>query len=380
MLKHRLSKTVCVITFILFYITGTAQTYYMLVGTYDSPKSEGIYVYEFDSKAGIASAISHIKTSNPSYLAVSPEQKFVYAVNENADSTGKGGQVSSFSFNKKAGTLFFLGSQSSEGNHPCYISVDKSNRWVFAGNYSSGNLSVLPVNKYGKLSKSIQVIQHEGSGADTIRQKTPHVHGIFLKKKSSYVYVTDLGTDKIMIYYQNNKNGKLYPSKLKYVSVSTGGGPRHLDFHPKGKFVYLLNELSGSVSVFRDWGNGNLEEIQTHSSLPLTYKGKAGAADIHVSADGKFLYASNRAGANSIAIFSIEQKTGTITLVGHQYTEGEAPRNFNFDPTGKFLLVANQNSDEIVVFRRDVHTGLLTDTNNRIKVGKPVCIKWINVK
>lgn len=178
--------------------------------------------------------------------------------------------------------------------------------------------------------------------------------------------------------FPGSKSGKLFPSKTKYVSAGAGSGPRHLDFHPNGKYVYLLNELSGSISVFKDFGNADLQEIQSHSSLPVTYKGKAGSADIHISPDGRFLYASNRAGSNSIAIFSINDATGLITLVGHEYSSGETPRNFNFDPTGNFLLVANQNSDEIVVFSINKETGLLSDTKKRIKVGKPVCIKWIN--
>ena len=380
MLKHTFRKDAFIVFFLLLLAKANAQSYYLLVGTYDSPKSEGIYVYKFSSGDGSAEEINHIKTPNPSFLTVSSNEKYVFAVNENADSTGKGGKVSSFIFNKKTGLLTYINSQSSEGNHPCYITKDKSNKWIYAGNYSSGNLSVLPVAKSGKLGKVIQVIQHEGSGPDSTRQKSPHVHGIFPKKNSNYFYVTDLGTDKIMTYHQNNKNGKLFPSKLKYTSVSAGSGPRHLDFYPSGKYVYLLNELSGSISVFKDYGNADLQEIQSHSSLPFTYKGKAGSADIHVSPDGKFLYASNRAGSNSIAIFSIDAKTGMISLVGHEYSGGEAPRNFNFDPTGKFLLVANQNSDEIVVFSVDKKTGLLTDTQNRIKVGKPVCIKWIKTK
>lgn len=378
MLKRTAIKNTLLIVLLFVIASVNAQSYYLLVGTYDSPKSEGIYVYNFNSNDGSAKEISHIKTSNPSFLTVSGNQKYVYAVNENADSSGKGGKVSSFSFNKKDGQLTFVNSQSSEGNHPCYITTNKSNSKVYVGNYSSGNISVLPISKKGKLDKAIQVIQHEGSGPDTTRQKSPHVHGIFPKKKSSYVYVTDLGTDKIMCYFQGSKSGKLFPSKTKYVSAGAGSGPRHLDFHPNGKYVYLLNELSGSISVFKDFGNADLQEIQSHSSLPVTYKGKAGSADIHISPDGRFLYASNRAGSNSIAIFSINDATGLITLVGHEYSSGETPRNFNFDPTGNFLLVANQNSDEIVVFSINKETGLLSDTKKRIKVGKPVCIKWIN--
>ena len=364
---------------VILSLQAVGQEHYLIVGTYDSPKSEGIYVYKFNSYDGSVKEVSHIKTPNPSFLAVSGNQKFVYAVNENADSTGKGGGVTSFSFNKKNGTLTQLSRQSSEGNNPCYISVDQTGKWVIAGNYSSGNFSILPVSIKGILGKAKQVIQHIGSGPDTARQKSPHVHAVFLKKNNRDLFVPDLGINKIMTYRFDAKTGKVIPSKAGFVSTS-GSGPRHIDVHPNGKYVYLVEELSGSITVYRDWGHAELKEIQTLSTLPLTYKGAAGSADIHVSPDGKFLYCSNRGFSNTIAIFSIDAKTGMIKLITHQYTFGEKPRNFNFDPTGKFLLVGNQDSDEIVVFKRDITTGLLTGTGKRIAVGKPVCLKWLSVK
>ncbi len=364
---------------VILSLQAVGQEHYLIVGTYDSPKSEGIYVYKFNSYDGSVKEVSHIKTPNPSFLAVSGNQKFVYAVNENADSTGKGGGVTSFSFNKKNGTLTQLSRQSSEGNNPCYISVDQTGKWVIAGNYSSGNFSILPVSIKGILGKAKQVIQHIGSGPDTARQKSPHVHAVFLKKNNRDLFVPDLGINKIMTYRFDAKTGKVIPSKAGFVSTS-GSGPRHIDVHPNGKYVYLVEELSGSITVYRDWGHAELKEIQTLSTLPLTYKGAAGSADIHVSPDGKFLYCSNRGFSNTIAIFSIDAKTGMIKLITHQYTFGEKPRNFNFDPTGKFLLVGNQDSDEIVIFKRDITTGLLTDSGKRIAVGKPVCLKWLSVE
>jgi 6-phosphogluconolactonase len=203
------------------------------------------------------------------------------------------------------------------------------------------------------------------------------VHAVFLNKNNSYLYVPDLGIDKIMVYLFNGKTGKVSPSKKGFIFTGAGSGPRHIDIHSNGKYVYLMEELSGSVVVYQDPGNADLHEIQTLAAFPLTYKGPAGSADIHVSPDGKFLYSSNRGFSNTIAIFSIDAKTGMIKLVGHQYTLGEKPRSFNFDPTGKFLLVGNQDSNEIVIFKRDLATGLLTDSGKRISVGKPVCIKWI---
>lgn len=344
----------------------------LLVGTYDSPKSEGIYLYDFNSSTGDAQLLGHIKSSNPSFLAVSPDKKFVFAVNENAP-----GQVSAFSFNKKTRSLSFIDSQSSKGNHPCYITVDKTGKWVIAGNYSSGNLAVFPFSK-GKLLAAKQIIQHTGSGPDSTRQLSPHVHGTFFKPGTNELFVPDLGTDKVMVYNLNPSSGQLFKPKISRIESRPGSGPRHLDFSPDRKSFYILHELTGSVTMVRDSGLARFNVVQESSTLPVYYKGPAGSADIHVSPDGKFLYCSNRGASNTIAIFSIDTKTGFITAVGHQPTQGTKPRNFNFDPTGNFLLVANQESDEIVIFKRDLKTGLLSDTGKRIAVGKPVCLKWIN--
>jgi 6-phosphogluconolactonase len=379
-------------TVLLTFLLASAQAqkapvtaskhYYLLVGTYDSPESNGIYVYDFNSADGSAKKISETPVSNPSFLCVSPDNKFVYAVTENADSiTHKGGGVRSFSFDKKKGELNLLSKQSSEGDHPCYISTDKSGKWVLAGNYSSGNFSVLPTGKNGVLGKARTVIQHSGSGPDSSRQQSAHVHAVYFKKGTNELYVPDLGMDKVMSYRLNPSTGAITPAPGGHITVDAGTGPRHIDFHPNGKYAYLMQELTGSVVVYKTKPGGGLEEIQSNSALPYTYRGpQGGGADIHVSPDGKFLYCSIRGLCNTIAVFSINQQTGMITMVESVYTEGEKPRNFNFDPTGNFLLVGNQNSDEIVIFKRDKSTGKLSDSGQRIKVGKPVCIKWIPMK
>ncbi len=372
-------KLITTLVFSLLFLSSQAQEYYLLVGTYDSPKSEGIYVYKFNSSDGSATGVSHVKTSNPSFLAISSNEKYVYAVGEKSDSLGKGGAVNSFSFDKKTGTLTFLSQRSSEGNNPCYVTVDKTGNWVIAGNYSSGNFSILS-SKNGMLSKAKQVIQHKGSGADTTRQKSPHVHSIYFNKDNTEIYVPDLGIDKIMTYRFDNKTGKASPSTFPSLTIRAGGGPRHMAFHPGQKYFYLLEELSGTIDVLQKWTNGEIAATQSISALPIYYKGPAGSADIHVSADGKFLYVTNRGLSNSIGTYSIDQSNGHLTTVSHQPSGGEKPRNFNLDPTGKFLLVGNQGSDEIVIFKRDVETGLLSDTGKRIAVGKPVCIKWIKTE
>ncbi len=360
----------------LLSLSANAQTSHMIIGTYDSPKSEGIYVFSFNKTDGTAKELSHIKTSNPSFITVSPNKKNIYAVYENANTKGTGGDVASFSFDKKTASLTFINKQSSEGNHPCYVTNDKTGKWLIVGNYSSGNFAILPIDSYGTIAKANQTVQHYGKGSDSTRQKSPHVHATVLSKNNKKLYVTDLGTDKIMCYDFNGKTGNVKPSSQKYIATEAGSGPRHLDISKNGKYIYLVKEMMGSISVFSN-NDDELKLVQTISTLPSAYKGAAGSADIHISPDGKFLYVSNRAESNTIAIFKINKNTGELNLITHNTTLGLTPRNFNFDPSGKFLLVANQNSNEIVVFKRDAKTGLLTDTGNRINVGKPVCIKWI---
>lgn len=355
--------------------TVISKGQYMLAGTYDSPNSEGVYVYKFDPATGTAKEISHVKTSNPSYLAISPDNKYVYAVNENGDSTGKAGTVTSFSFDSRTGTLTRLSTSNTNGNYPCYVTTDKTGKWLIAGNYGTGNFTVFPLSK-GMIGKALKTINHNGSGPDTARQKSPHVHGIFMKKDNSGFFVTDLGIDKVMNYSLNTKTGSVTPASSPFTALSPGSGPRHLDFHPRLPIMYVLNELSGTVDVMKKWNGESYAVIQNIPAFPLYYRGLAGSADIHVSPDGRFLYCSNRGSLNNITILSIDS-TGMLRWAGDQPVQGIKPRNFNFDPSGKYLLVANQESDEIVIFSRDSTTGFLNDTGNRISVGKPVCIKWI---
>lgn len=353
--------------------TASAQDYYLLVGTYDSPKSEGIYVYRFNSTDGSTNPVSHIKTSNPSYLSIAPGGQYVYAVLENAKD-GKGGEVAAFSFNNKTGELQFINQQGTGGDHPCYVETDQTGKWVFAGNYTSGSLSVMPVLPGGAVGAFSSHITHEGKGPSD-RQKSPHVHCTLISPDNKMLLVPDLGIDKVMLYQFDAGTGKLSPGKQAFAASEPGAGPRHFTFHPNRKFGYLIEELSGTVVAYT-FKKGKLKKRQRISTMPAGDTQFPGSADIHVSQDGKFLYASNRSNSNTIAIYSINKK-GKLTLAGHQSTLGNGPRNFNFDPTGKFLLVGNQNSDEIMIFERNPDTGLLKDTGKRIALGKPVCIKWI---
>jgi 6-phosphogluconolactonase len=366
--------------FLLFVTTlccavvfGQSKSNYLLVGTYTDGSSKGIYVYKFNSTTGDFDSVSMIKTPNPSYLAISPDEKFVYAVHEIAKG-GNGGEVAAFSFDKQSGNLNFINKQLSGGDHPCYVAVDKTGKWIASANYSSGSLSILPVNKNHGLDVATTVVQHTGHSVNTERQQGPHVHCTVFSPDNKYLFATDLGIDKLMVYSFNDKTGKL--TEKNAITIQPGAGPRHFTFHPGNRYAYLIEELTGNISAYR-YSNGKLEWLQDISALPLTYKGPIGSADIHVSPDGNFLYASNRGGSNTIGIFKVDQKTGHLTLAGHQSTLGKTPRNFSLDPSGNFLLVANQDSDEIVIFKRDKKTGLLTGTGKRIKAGNPVCVKWI---
>ncbi|MBC7904226.1 MAG: lactonase family protein [Gemmatimonadaceae bacterium] len=372
-----MKKLLLIFGFSIGTLLVTAQSGpYMLIGTYTSnnDKSKGIYVYRFDTKTGQSSYVSEVQGNDPSYLVVSPDKKYVFAVNE-LGGPKKPGEIAAYSFDKSLGKLSFISSQPSGGDHPCYVNIDKTGKWVIAGNYSGGSFSVLPFSD-GILGKPVQTIQHTGSGPDASRQEKAHVHSTVFSPDEKYLFVPDLGIDKVMTYSFDSQSGTVKPAAEPFTPTAPGAGPRHFDFHPNGKFAYLVNEMKGMVSAYK-YSAGTLRLLQTIGMLPKDFKGEIGSADIHVSPDGKFLYASNRGTSNTIVIYRIA-KDGRLTLAGHESTKGKTPRNFNFDPTGKFLLVANQNSDDIVIFKRDLKTGLLADTGNRINVGKPVCIKWID--
>lgn len=359
-------------------MNSNAQEHYLLVGTYDSPESRGIHVFRFNSKTGAAVAVSDFKTPNPSFVAVSPDERFVYAVHELAPQSGKSGEVAAFTFNKQNGTLTQLNIQLSGGDHPCHVEVDKTGKWVFVSNYSSGSLSVLPVNNDGSLGLAT-VIQHHGSGKHPQRQKGPHTHGAIISPDNKQLFVTELGIDKVLLYSLDAATGKLTPSAQAYSTSTPGSGPRLFTFHPNNRWAYVVEELSGHVSVYH-YKKGNLETKQRVSTLPEGDSSNPSSGDVHASPDGKFLYASNRGNANSIAIYRINQQNGKLKWVGYQEDMVNNPRNFSIDPSGKYLLCENQSSDEIVIFKRDEKTGLLSDSGNRIKVGKPVCVKWVGME
>lgn len=355
--------------------TLSAQQFFLFAGTYTNGSAKGIYVYSFDARNGTISEVSVAENvENPSYLALSPDGRYLFAVNETGGE--KPGQLSAFSFNKNSAELEFINKVSTSGDHPCYVDVDRDGKYVVAGNYTGGNLAIFPFNG-DSLQQSSQVIQHTGSSANKMRQEKAHVHATVFSPDNKYVFVPDLGMDKVMIYpFDASANSPLNQASAREVSSTAGSGPRHITFHPNGKFAYLVEEMAGAISTF-SYKDGNLRLIQHISTHPRSYKGAKGSADIHVSPDGKFLYASNRGESNTIAIFSIDGESGKIRLSGFQSTGGSTPRNFVIDPTGNFLLVANQQSNNIVVFKRNIKTGMLEKTGTEVQVNKPVCLKFL---
>ena len=352
----------------LFGIQLQAQTYNLLIGTYtNSGKSKGIYTYKFNTSDGKAtpSAVAE-NVQNPSFLSLSPDKKFLYAVNESgAESTS-----TAFTFNSVTGNLRFLNKKSSEGADPCYITADQKN--VIIANYSSGSIVVYGRMADGSLSKPKQVIQHTGKSTDPTRQTSAHAHMVKLTPDKKFLICTDLGEDQIYIYnyYPNNKANVLTVKTV--IKTNSGTGPRHLTFSPNGKFAYVVHEFTGMITAYV-YRNGSLQKIQEVSSVEKEFIGKVDGADIHISADGKFLYESNRGDANVINVFSVFP-TGRLEFVSRHSSLGKGPRNFTIDPSGKYLLVANQGSDEVVIFNRNPLSGLLSDYSERINVGSPVCL------
>ncbi len=359
-------------------LAQNSNEYHLLIGTYSNKdKSNGIYVYKFNTESGAFEPAQPVTSSvNASYLAISADRKNVYAVSEGG---GGNGGVNSYSFNPVTGALKFINNVPSEGDHPCYVSVDDKKKFVFVGNYSGGNLLSIPLNADGSFRTDVQNIKHQGSSIVKDRQEKPHVHSVVLSPDDRYLLVPDLGADKVFQYRVDvTKQQALSPAAQPFTAVKPGGGPRHLTFHPNGKYAYLVLELEASVMAF-DYNDGKLLPKQTITMVAPDFKGKVSAADIHVSPDGKFLYASNRGEANELAIYSID-KAGKLTFVGRQSVLGRIPRNFAIDPTGKFLLAANQDSNDVIVFKRDLKTGLLTPTGKKIQVEKPVCLKFVGIK
>ena len=369
---HRSGLVIVLLTTAFSIVEAAAQEKKSLriyVGTYTQAPSEGINLLIMDPDSG---QITHqgvvAKTENPSFLAIHPIGQY----------EGKAsGSVSAFRIDPESGSLSLINRQSSEGGAPCHIVIDTEGKNVLVANYSGGNVAVLPIQPDGSLSPTSDVVQHKGSSVNPRRQEGPHAHSINLDATGRYAIAADLGIDKLLVYRFDSKAGSLTPNDPPAAIVQPGAGPRHFDFHPNNRLAFSINELNSSVTAFLfDPEAGTLEETQTISTLPEGFEGNNSTADIHVHPSGKFLYGSNR-GHDSIAMFRIDEKAGTLEPLGHQSTGGSTPRNFGIDPTGRFLLAANQGSDSIIVFRIDQETGALEQTEHRVEVPAPVCIKFL---
>ena len=360
---------------LVFFLTGNAQIYYLLVGTYTTGSGKGIYVYRFDASTGKATPVGETDVDNPSYLTPTGDGRHVYAVDENP--SGKPGAVSAFSFDPSSGRLHFLNQQPSGGDGPCYVSVDSSDKWVFVANYNGGSLEALPVQDDGSLGTPAQVIPHEGKGTNPRRQEKPHVHSVILTPNQQLLLSPDLGLDRVYVYrFSPGDVEPLTPSRPPFLKTDPGSGPRHIAFSPDHRFMYLIEEMAGKVVAYKEH-EGEFTPLQTVPSIVTDTSLDKGSADIHLSPDGKFLYASNRGKTNNLTIFSINHSSGKLRLVGYAGCGGVTPRNFTIDPTGHFLLVANQKSDNVVIFSRNPETGMIKPTGDQISLGNPVCLRWI---
>lgn len=347
--------------------TGGLRVY---VGTGSDDPEEGIYPFRFDSTNGELTQTHEVTPLlNPTYLALAPDGWHLYSVSETTDSA----TVHAFEVDPTTGDLAPINAVAAEGGAPCYVSLDASGRWVLTANYVGGNVAVFPVRDDGGLGPAAQVVQHTGSGADPDRQAGPHAHYFHVDPQNRYALTADLGTDEVRVYPFDADRGRLDTASVHVVSTPPGTGPRHLAVHPNGRYVYLVGELSGTVTAY-GYDAGRMTAVQTVSTVPEDFEGAASSAAIHVHPSGDFLYASNRGDANGIVHYTIDEATGRLEVAGRQRTPVRWPRDFAIDPSGQYLLVTNRRADSITIFRIDPDTGALTDTGHSVEVPAPTNI------
>ncbi len=356
------------------------MTRFAYVGTYTSTdksqphRKEGIYVFHVNPADGKLTLSSTAESGpNPSFLTIHPSRKFLYAVNELVE-----GQVSSFAIDQVHGTLTRLNAQSTEGMHPCYVSVDPKGKWVLISNYSSGSVAVYPVEMDGRLGPKSDFVQHEGAlGPQKDRQERAHAHSIDFDPSGQYVLAADLGLDKVFVYRLNGQTGKLTAHGAG-IPCAPGAGPRHFTFHPNGRFLYVANELNATVAVYEwDARTGTADPVQTIGTLPESFDSYNLVADIHFDGSGRYLLVSNR-GHQSLVIYEAEPDSGSLVRLGYSPCGGDWPRNFGFDPSGANLYVLNQNSGDLAAFRFDRESGQ-AHTGAVYPIPSPMCIKFLDL-
>ncbi len=349
------------------------------IGTYTNTDSEGIYVCRLDMASGGLSHVSTMSgTENPSFLDISPDRRFLYAIGETDEVEGNpGGAAAAYAIDQQSGALTHLNTETTVGPGPCHVHVDRTGRYIMVANYGGGSVAMLPVLEDGSLGEASDFIRHQGSSVDPSRQNEPHAHSIVVAPNNKHAFAPDLGMDKIMIYAIDLENGKLVHGAQPFVQVDPGEGPRHFDFHPNGRYAYVINEIGNTIVVYNyDAEVGGLEPVESVPTLPADYDGSSHTADIHVHPNGSFLYGSNR-GHDSIVICAIDPGSGRLEVLGHEPTGGKNPRNFGIDPTGAYLLAANQDTSDIFTFNIDGESGRLTPNGRVAQVPQPVCLKFV---
>ena len=371
--------------FIILLINACSKPdkgYIMYVGTYTGHGSDGIYAYHFNPENGELNPVGLVaKTDNPSFIAIDSAGRFLYAVNElDTFQNQPAGAISVFAIDKKSGQLKLLQQISSLGAAPAHLSLDMTGRYLMVANYNGGNFAVFPIGSDGQLGSHTALIQDSGSSVNPGQQQVPHSHFIQATNNNRFVMTADLGIDKIIINRFDDKTGILTPAEKGFAQLEPGSGPRHIAFSPSGKFMYVLNELNSTVTVFSLNGEtGEMQTKQVFSTLPENFTGNNSAAEIVTDAKGKFIYASNR-GDNSIVRFSINSNDGNLKPEGWISSGGKTPRNFVIDPTGQWLFAANQDSDNIAVFRIDPANGRLNQVSDSTRLVAPVCIRFLPLR
>lgn len=355
------------------------REYLVFFGTYTRKLSKGIYVSRYDASSGrMTEPELAAEMTNPSWVVLHPKGRALYAVSETSNYQGqKTGSVAAFALDAKTGKLTKLNEVSSHGTSPCHVAVDRTGRCVLVANYGSGSVACYPLKSDGSLGEASSVIQHTGSGPNASRQQGPHAHQVVISQDNRFAFIPDLGLDKVMIYRLDPAKATLTPNDPPSASAPPGSGPRHMAFDPKGRYAYVICELTSVIAAFSyDRARGSFQELGSVSTIPAEFTGRTSTAEVEVHPNGRYVYGSNR-GHDTIAVFAIDPAKGTLSLVEHVPSQGKTPRNFKIDPSGNFLFVANQDSDNVVGFRIDASTGRLSPTGQTLQVGAPVCIEFL---
>jgi 6-phosphogluconolactonase len=355
-------------------------THIAYVGTYTRGAAEGIYAYRFDAASGSMSPLGLVAASpNPSFLALHPNGEYLYAVNEGDPDSPSDGSLSAFSINKETGQLTFINKTDSMGGSPCHLVVDQTGKFVFVANYGGGSVGSWRIQPDGSIGEMASLIKHEGSSVHE-RQSAPHAHEVVISKDNTRLFVPDLGMDKVMVYQINPETGELTANNPPAAILTPGTGPRHMEFHPGGMHAYVIGEINSTITTFDfDPATGAFTSKQIVSTLPEGFTGNTSTAEIEVSADGKFVYGSNR-GNDTIAVFAVDPDAKTLTPVEYAPIQGQTPRNFVIDPSGAYVFSENQNTNNIVQFSRDASTGKLTPTGQVLtEVASPVCMVFLPI-